>query len=65
MEVPGDGDISEEETETMAEGDAIADVAVTDSDTDCTFTPRFQLGNAMTWYYLPCKMCLSAPAVIK
>ena len=32
MEVPGDGDISEEETETRAEGDAIADVAVTDSD---------------------------------
>ena len=28
MEVPGDGDISEDETEKGAEGDAIADVAV-------------------------------------
>ena len=65
VEVPGDGDISEDETETEAEGDAIADVVVTDSDTDCAFTACFQLGNAMTLHYLPCQMCLSAPAVIK
>ena len=65
MEVPDDGGISEDETEAKTEGHAIADVAVTDSDMDCTFTPRFQLGNAMTLHCLPCQMCLSAPAVIK